>query len=153
LRMLDYVGLPLVGGRRLRSREPEMRARAALKRLGVSEVGGLQWAQLSAWQWVCVELAQATVCRPSLVLVDELIDGLSMRRTREAMRLIRSLADADGFGVLMAASDLEPGMLADRVWTLEEGELRSMGDEPEETDLPTVIDLTQHRSRVSPGNM
>jgi putative ABC transport system ATP-binding protein len=148
-KMLDYVGLPLISGRRLRRREPERRARAALKRLGVDGCAGLEWSELSGWQRVGVELAQAIVHRPALLLVDDLIDGLSMRHTREAMRLIRSLAGEFGFGVLIAASDLEPGMLADRLWTLEEGELTLLNEEDTETD-PVVIDLPKRR-RASPG--
>jgi ABC-type branched-subunit amino acid transport system ATPase component len=97
-----------------------------------------------------VELAQAIVRRPALLLVDDLIDGLSMRRTREAMRLIRSLADEFGFGVLISASDLEPGMLADRIWTLEEGELTLLNQEDTGTNTPIIIDLPKRR-RASSG--
>ena len=51
-----------------------------------------------------------------------------MDHTREAMRLIRSLAAEDGLAVLMGCSDEEPAMRAHRIWRLEEGELTL--DEP-----------------------
>jgi putative ABC transport system ATP-binding protein len=152
-RTLEYVGLPLRGGYRLPSREPDRLARAALKRVGAQGCAGLEWSQLSTWQQVCVELAQAIVREPLLLLADELVDGLSMRSTREAMRLIRSLAAEQGCGVLVTAGDLEPGMLADRTWTIEDGELDVLvsdeGEDPPIIEPQTVIDLPQRRRRIS----
>jgi putative ABC transport system ATP-binding protein len=153
LEAVDYVGLPLVAGYGLRGREPVRRAYEALEWLGVQECARLTWQQLSGWQRVGVELAQAIVARPRLLLVDDLIDGLSMGRTREAMRLIRSLVAEFGFGVLMGVSDGESAMLADRVWVLDEGELASLEDEETDEQQTTVIDLHHPRRRGSKGMM
>jgi ABC-type lipoprotein export system ATPase subunit len=141
----DYVGLPLIKGRKLRSRKPVERTHAVLERLGVAGCFETPWTRLSDWERVCVELAQAIVCKPRLLLVDDLLAGLSMGHVREAMRLIRSIAGEDGLAVLMACSDEEPVMQAQRSWRLEEGEL-VLDDEPEDDELP-VTDLDRHRRR------
>lgn len=156
LRMIDYVALPLVTGHRLGSSEPQRRARAALRRLEVGDCAQLQWQELSQWQRVCVELAQAIVRRPSLVLVDDLIDGLSLRRSRDAMRLIRRLAREERCGVLIAAEDAEIGVLCDSMWLIEEGKLRELrspppgGESGQEGEEALVFDLVSHRRRA-PG--
>jgi ABC-type cobalamin/Fe3+-siderophores transport system ATPase subunit len=141
----DYVGLQLIRGRRLRSRGAGERTHAVLERMGVAGCLELPWAGLSDWERVCVELAQAVVCEPRLLLVDDLLAGLSMGHTREAMRLIRLLAAEDGMAVLMGCSDEEPAMRAHRIWRLEEGEL-TLDDEPEHDDR-AVVSLPQHRRR------
>jgi ABC-type cobalamin/Fe3+-siderophores transport system ATPase subunit len=141
----DYVGLPLIKGHKLRSREPVERTHAVLERLGVAGCFDMPWTSLSDWERVCVELAQAVVCGPRLLLVDDLLAGLSMGHVREAMRLIGLIAGEDGLAVLMACSDEEPAMHAHRVWRLEEGELM-LDDEPEDDEL-AVADLDQHRRK------
>jgi putative ABC transport system ATP-binding protein len=141
----DYVGLQLIRGHSLRSREPGDRTHAVLERLGVAGCLELPWTKLSDWERVCVELAQAIVCKPRLLLVDDLLAGLSMDHTREAMRLIRSFAADDGLAVLMGCSDEEPAMRAHRIWRLEEGEL-TLDDEPQYDDR-AVVNLPQHRRR------
>ncbi len=88
-----------------------------------------------------MEFAQGLVGRPRLLLVDDLLSGLSMGRVQEAMRLVRGLVAEFGFGVLMVASDEEPAAFADRAWILEEGELTAMDDPAAAGGDPTVIDF------------
>ena len=44
----------------------------------------MRWGELSDWQRVRVELAQAIAPRPRLLLVDDLISGLGLGKTQEA---------------------------------------------------------------------
>src|ERR1700730_5503045 len=78
LRVRDYVELPLATGRWLGWRERRLRVEKALARLDVAGVGELRGGELSDWQRALVELAQAVVCRPRVLLVDDLIDGLGL---------------------------------------------------------------------------
>lgn len=141
LRVLDYVALPLVS--RLGSSEPYRRAEAALARFGVGECAGCEWSELCSWQRVGVELAQASARGASLVLVDDLLDGLSLRRAREAMRAVRELARRERSGVLISAADLETGVFGDRLWTLEEGRLCSVGGQGGDRDDRAVTRLRE----------
>jgi ABC-type Mn2+/Zn2+ transport system ATPase subunit len=72
---------------------------------------------------VLVGLARGIVCRPRLLVLDSVIDGLGMRRTREAGELLLELAGELECGVLMSSSDLEAALVADCVWSLERGRL------------------------------
>ena len=145
MRVEDYVGLPLVRGLGLRQGEPRRRALAALERVGAGGCVGLQWQALSDWERVLVELAQGIVGGPRLLLVDDLLSGLSMGRVREAMRLLGALAGEQGFGVLLVC-DGEAALLADRVWLLEGGELSAI-DEPAPAG-ETVIPFPERRSSL-----
>jgi putative ABC transport system ATP-binding protein len=139
-RVLDYVSLPLAGWE-LGSTEPERRGRAALRRLGVEECAEQEWSELATTQQVYVELAQAIVRGPSLLLADSLLDGMSRNGRRQVMMVLRELAGELSCGVLVTTDDLDLGARADRVWSLEEGKLTPYGHR----DNTTVVDLNQHR--------
>lgn len=147
LRVLDYVGLPLVAGRRVSNGERVRLARDALRRLDVGRCARLRWVELSGWQRVCVELAQAIVRGPCLLLVDDLIDGLSMSGAREAIRAIRSVCEQDGVGVLITSDDLELGVLADRLWRIEDGEIREMIGPVSDVEGAPVVSIAGRRAR------
>jgi len=128
LSVRDYLGLSLATGRRLGWRERRARVARALEQLGVSDCAELGWRELSDWQRVLVELAQAVVARPRVLLVDDLIDGLSLGKKQAAMEILRGFADDLGCGVLMAVSDHTAALPADRVWQLSRGRLKLMAD-------------------------
>jgi ABC-type cobalamin/Fe3+-siderophores transport system ATPase subunit len=117
--ILDYVALPLVAARRLDRKKAEQRARAALERLSVLECAALQWPQLSAVQRAHAKLAQALAREPSLILVDDLIDGLPLVAAREMVSCLRDLACELDLGVLVTTSELQLGARADRFWELD----------------------------------
>lgn len=128
VRVCDYVGLPLAMGRRLRWRERRLRVAAALKALDVAGTAELPWRELSDWQRVLVEFAQAVVGTPRLLLVDDLIDGLGLGKKQAAMEILRGFADDLGCGVLMAVSDHAAALQSDRVSQLDGGRLKLMAD-------------------------
>jgi ABC-type lipoprotein export system ATPase subunit len=127
--VLDYVGLPLAMGRRRGRRGAEGRAMQALERVGAADCAHQRWEELSNWERVLVGFARGAVGEPQLMIVDNVIEGLGMRRTREASELLRSLMGELGCGVLMSASDLEVALMADRVWSIERGRLTLMSDQ------------------------
>ncbi len=121
--VLDFVGLPLAMGRGRGMREADDLAMAALERVGVSDCARKRWDELSNWERVLVAFARGFVGRPRLMVVDDLLDGLGPRGTREAGELLLSLAGELGCGVLVAASDLEALLVADRVLCFENASL------------------------------
>jgi predicted ABC-type transport system involved in lysophospholipase L1 biosynthesis ATPase subunit len=127
--VLDYVGLPLAVGRGHGWRQAETLALSALERVGAADCARLRWEELSNWERVLVALARGTVGRPGLLVIDDVMDGLGMRRTREAGELLCSLAGELGCGVLISASDLEAVSIADRVLCFEHGALKLMSGE------------------------
>jgi ABC-type branched-subunit amino acid transport system ATPase component len=77
---------------------------------------------------VLVELAQAVVGRPRVLLIDDVIDGLGLGKKQAAMEILRGFADDLGCGVLMAVSDHAAALPSDRVWQLNGGQLKLMAD-------------------------
>lgn len=134
-RMREYVGLQLAAGRRwgrrdrrLGKHERRLRIAEALDRLGVSDCADLRWGELSDWQRVRIELAQAIAPHPRLLLVDDLMDGLGLGKTQEASQLLRELSDEIGCGVLMVVSDHASAAPADRVWHFDRRKLTLIAD-------------------------
>jgi ABC-type lipoprotein export system ATPase subunit len=127
--VIDYVGLPLAMGRRRGRRAAEGLAMDALERVGVVDCAHQRWEELSNWERVLVGFARGVVGRPRLMIVDDVGDGLGMRRTREAGELLHALVGELGCGVLMSSSDLEAALIADRVWSFDRGKLELMSDQ------------------------
>ena len=127
--VIDYVGLPLAMGRGRGRRGAERLAMEALERVGAADCVHQRWEELSNWERVLVGFARGVVGEPRLMIVDDVIDGLGMRKTREAGELLRSLVGELGCGVLMSASDLEVALVADRVWSFERGGLKLLSDQ------------------------
>jgi putative ABC transport system ATP-binding protein len=147
-RMREYVGLQLAAGRRwghpdrrLGKHERRLRIAETLDRLGVADCGDLRWSELSDWQRVRVELAQAIAPRPRLLLVDDLMDGLGLGKTQEASQLLRELSAKLDCGVLMVVSDHASAAPADRVWHFDRHKLILVADHTR----PHVTQLHQTR--------
>jgi predicted ABC-type transport system involved in lysophospholipase L1 biosynthesis ATPase subunit len=127
--VLDYIAIPLKMGRGLARREAESRALGALERVGARECAWLSWGDLSNWERVLVAFARGMAHEPRLMIVDDVIDGFGMGRTREAGELLLSFAQDQGCGVLMSASDREAALVAERVWQFDRGRLELVFDE------------------------
>jgi predicted ABC-type transport system involved in lysophospholipase L1 biosynthesis ATPase subunit len=146
LRVLEYVGVPLAMGRGRGMRDADDLAMAALERVGAADCAGQWWEELSNWERMLVAFARGYVCRPRLMVVDDLLDGLGARGTREAGELLLSLAGELGCGVLVGASDLEALLVAHRVLCFDEGGLAVMSDQ---THTTNIIDLRDGRRRAT----
>jgi len=146
--VLDYVGVPLRIGRH--RRDADELAMAALERVGAPDVARLRWPDLSNWERVLVALARGIVGEPSLMVVDDVIDGLGVSKTQEAGELLCSLGRELGCGVLMSVSDVEASLIADRVWFFEDGALKlaagSDGGQADVIDFPQGVSRSQGSS-------
>jgi ABC-type Mn2+/Zn2+ transport system ATPase subunit len=103
----------------------------------------MRWEELSNWQRVLVELAQAVVVRPRLLLVDDVMDGFGLGKKQATMDLLEGFASELGCGVLMAVSDHASALRSVRVWQLSRGRLKLMADH----SSPVVIPLHKHHDR------
>ncbi|MGA2164948.1 MAG: ATP-binding cassette domain-containing protein [Solirubrobacteraceae bacterium] len=143
LRMVHYVAAPLlVSRRRKHRRQAFARASVALERVGMASRARQRWGDLSRWDRALVDVAQGIVGEPGLLLVDDVTDGLGMRETAEVTKLLRSLVEETGMGVLMTVSDGEAALSAHRVFSLSRRGLRAISDQsprPKNViDLPAV---------------
>jgi ABC-type lipoprotein export system ATPase subunit len=130
LKMLDYVGLPMVMGRGPGRRRARRMAGDALERVGAGHIAEKHAGDLSSWERVLVGLAGAVVAQPKLLVVDDLFDALGAGRTQLVGDLLHSLARELGFGVLFSVSDLDAALMANRVLVFERRSLKIMSDHP-----------------------
>jgi ABC-type cobalamin/Fe3+-siderophores transport system ATPase subunit len=144
VQMLDYVALRLALGGRSHRRAVRSHALRALERLGVEHCAERRWEELSDWERVLVELAQALAGAPQLLLIDDLLDGLGMRETEELALLVRALAEERQLGVLMTVSDPEAALCSHRVLSLAAGRLTVLSDTGE-PEPGVVIDFPRGR--------
>jgi ABC-type lipoprotein export system ATPase subunit len=135
LQIRDGVAMPLAIGRRKRSREIFEAVEDALERVGASDCAQRLWGELSNWEQVLVGFARVIVARPRLLVLDDMLEGLSIGRLREAAGWLRTLTDELGCAVLMSASDVEGTFAADRVWSLVGGGLEQMSAAPVDAEV------------------
>jgi ABC-type cobalamin/Fe3+-siderophores transport system ATPase subunit len=136
--------------RRWGRREQRRMATAVLDELGVNDCADRQWEALSDWQRVLVELAQAVVVRPRLVLIDDLAGRFDLRQKQTLMNLLEEMVRERDCGVLMAVSDDASALRAVRVWRLHRHRLRLMASHTTADAYADVIPLRQQRS---PGDV
>jgi putative ABC transport system ATP-binding protein len=145
LSVRDYVEVPLAAARRYSGRERARRVRDVLAELEISGCADAKWEELSDWQRVLVEFAQAIVRCPRLLLVDDVVDGMGFDQKRAAMDLMQGFARDRGCGVLMAVSDHAAALRSATVWQLSRTRLELMHQDPVMRRDTGVTYLHQHR--------
>jgi putative ABC transport system ATP-binding protein len=105
-----------------------------LECLGLSDRVRHTPEQLSGGERQRVAIAQALVGNPKLILADEPTGNLNSALSRETIALLAEIAHERGAGVLLVTHDSDAALLADRSFTLHDGELHRYT--PQDTELP-----------------
>jgi ABC-type cobalamin/Fe3+-siderophores transport system ATPase subunit len=152
----EYVemaaGAPKVGSRRRwRRRERRRMTTAQLDELGIASCASQQWDELSDWQRVLVDVAQAVVVRPRLLLLDDLADGFGLRQKQELMAVLEAFARQHECGILTAVADHGSALRAVRVWRVHHRELQLMADHTD-ADVDADADVIQLRPKHESGD-
>jgi len=136
LSVRDNVQMSLKASRRHGRRGDLRRAvDAVLEQLCLQDAADAMWDELSDWQRVLSELAQAVVRRPRLLLIDDLADGHSLDHKRALMDLLEQFAKDLNCAVLMAVSDHAAALRSATVWSLKDATLELMHKDPTITYL------------------
>jgi ABC-type cobalamin/Fe3+-siderophores transport system ATPase subunit len=96
--------------------------------LNVAACAPLRWDQLSNWQRVLIELAQAVAVGPRVVLVDDIARDCGLGQKQALMDVLEGFASERQCGVLMAVSDHASALRSMRVWQVHRHRLRLMAD-------------------------
>ncbi len=131
LDVAGYVEMRLAATRGYSNHERRREVRETLRELDLAGTERLMWGELSDWQRVAVELVQATIVRPRLLLVDDILDGLPRACKNTALEWLEGFARDIGCGVLMAVSDHTTASRGEQVYQLTEGQLRLMHTDPD----------------------
>jgi energy-coupling factor transporter ATP-binding protein EcfA2 len=135
LRAVEYVGMALLNSGRIAPRLAQARARRALERSEVLSCAETLIADLSQEDRLRVELSQALVREPALLLVDEPPMLRSPSRRMAVHRLLRSLADRHR-AVILVSESLELLQGVPRMMSIGGGELREVDRPGEVVRLP-----------------
>jgi ABC-type lipoprotein export system ATPase subunit len=141
LDMADYVALPLLG--RQRRTAARRVALEALERVGVEGCAYERWAGLSDAERSLAAIAHAIVRAPRLLVLDDPVGGLDVVDREHVLGLLRTLAQEERLGVLMAVPELPATLRAHRVLSLSGGELLGPSE-----PTGTVVDFPTRERRA-----
>ena len=117
----------------------------AIERVGLTEAAGRKVAGYSKGMRQRIKLAQAIAHRPSVLILDEPLNGLDPMARAEVIALFRELADA-GLHVIVSSHILhEVDLISDQVvlinggYVVAEGEIGGVRDEMEEEHPVQVL--------------
>ena len=107
----SLVRLGLAGSRWGPSLHPRVEREAAaeaLRRVGAAELGPRSLHALSGGELQRVFLAEAMVGDPEMLLLDEPLSNLDLRRSRELVEVVHNLVRAHRVTTLLVAHDINP---------------------------------------------
>jgi zinc/manganese transport system ATP-binding protein len=99
---------PLQWGPRFHPRAERDAAAQALEDVGASELGSRSLSALSGGELQRIFLAEALVGNPDMLLLDEPLSNLDLRRSRELVETIHGLVRSRGVTTLLVAHDINP---------------------------------------------
>lgn len=105
--VVEHVALPLLSACRCSRRQSLVKARGALERTEVLGCSEASMCDLSQEELMRVELAQALVRRPSLLLIDEPPVLRSPERRVAFQRFLRSLGESPGMAMVLVSRELD----------------------------------------------
>jgi branched-chain amino acid transport system ATP-binding protein len=122
-------------------------AHVALSRMGLHDRSARNPSELTLIDRKRLEMARALASGPSLLLLDEVMTGLTPREVEEAVQLIHQLTD-EGVTVLLVEHLLKVVMrISQRVLVLDHGQLIADGTPGEIQRNPAVIEAYIGASR------
>ena len=111
VRSLDLVRLGFAGhrfGLSVFSRPEREAATDALASVGATDLGDRPLSALSGGELQRIYLAEALVSDPELLLLDEPLSNLDLRRAAELASLVHRTVQARGIAALLVAHDINP---------------------------------------------
>ncbi len=144
LRARDLVGLGLDGHRFGISRPTAKRhlvVEQMLDAVGATRFADARIGNLSGGEQQRVMIAQALICRPKLLLLDEPLANLDIRSAAEVVELLARIAAEQRIAILLSAHDMNPLLpVMDRVVYLADGRAASGAtDEVVRTDTLSAL--------------
>jgi ABC-type branched-subunit amino acid transport system ATPase component len=119
--------------------DTDARVQEALARCGLDDVAGELVGVLSTGRRRLVELARVIASGARMVLLDEPSSGLDTNETKRFGRILRSLVEKDGLGILLVEHDMTLVMsVCDYLYVLDFGDLIFEGTPAEVHDSPVV---------------
>ncbi|MDG7043152.1 MAG: ABC transporter ATP-binding protein [Nitrososphaerota archaeon] len=156
---LELVRLGISGTRwgfSLFSQDDKRAALSALESVGATELAHRPLAELSGGELQRIFLAEALVSSPDMLLLDEPLSNLDMRREKDLLRLVNGVVRSRNVTVVLIAHDINPLLpYLDRVIYIANGKVAS--GRPEEVltsdRLTAMYETSIEVLRDSKGNV
>jgi len=138
--VLENVALPAMFGHvALRRDAAEAEARYWLEFTGLADKAAVLPDELNLHQRKFLELARALASRPTLLLLDEVLSGLTPAEIDGAVRTIRAIRD-QGATIVFVEHVMRAVMdLTDRIVVLNQGQVLAEGEPSEVMRRPEVV--------------
>jgi branched-chain amino acid transport system permease protein len=148
LSALDNVAVAATFGAAQQGEHARAEAREWLEFTGLARRAGAMPHELNLHERKFLELARALAARPRVILLDEVLSGLTPGEIASAITLVRAIR-ARGVAILFVEHLMRAVLeLSDRVVVLNEGEVIAAGAPREAMRAPRVIDVYLGRSQA-----
>jgi zinc/manganese transport system ATP-binding protein len=130
---VEYVRLAISGTKYGFSLPAKSRQEYSLALETLNRVDGLDLAEsplseLSGGEMQRIFLAQALVSKPDLILLDEPLANLDIKRSNQLINLVHNIAKEDSIGVVLIAHDINPLLpVIDRIIYIVNGQVATGG--------------------------
>jgi branched-chain amino acid transport system ATP-binding protein len=119
----------------------EREARKIMELVGLADKGNILAGDLSIADHKRLELARALTTNPDVLLLDEVLAGLTPAETTEAMEIVRKVHESMGLTILMVEHVMKAVIgLCERIIVLHYGRMIAEGTPEEITENPDVIE-------------
>lgn len=142
----ELVALPLL--RDCSRRDAYAQADDALQRVGLTQCAAQRWDSLADSERALLILARGLARDPRLLLIDDLMVGLSLSSSEHVGRLLRAITEECGFAVLTSVTGAHATVWCNRVGSLAGGRLQ-LADEVVPSPEGTVVDFARTSRRAA----
>lgn len=119
----------------------EKEAQEILRFTGLEDKSSVSAKELTLAEHKRLELARSLAAKPELLLLDEVLAGLTPKETSEAMKVVREINEAMGVTILMVEHVMKAVVgLCDRIVVIHYGRKIAEGTPQEIAEHPDVIE-------------